>query len=150
MMAQGQTSEPDTISGKAFGEITVVADAQRASAKKTVYYPSENQTSTASDGISLLSKMNIPQLSVNPIAETVKTVDNRDLDLFINFHPATAEDISGLNPMDVRRVEYLDFPTDPRFQMAQHVVNFITRTYSYGGYTKLNGKERFMIHRGEA
>lgn len=47
-------------------------------------------------------------------------------------------------------MEYLDFPTDPRFQRAQHVVNFITHTYSYGGYTKLSGKEHFMIRSGEA
>ncbi|WP_288088515.1 outer membrane beta-barrel protein [Bacteroides acidifaciens] len=149
-VAQGQTTEPDTITVKELGEITVVADAQRTSATKTVYIPTANQKLTASDGVSLLLRMNIPQLSVNPIAETVKTADNQGVSLFINFHPATDGDVSGLNPNDVKRVEYLDFPTDPRFQRAQHVVNFITHSYTYGGYTKLSGKERFMIRRGEA
>ena len=149
-LAQGQTAEPDTITVKKLGEITVVADAQHTSATKTVYIPTSNQKSTASDGVSLLSRMNIPQLSVNPITETVKTADNQGVSLFINFHPAIDEDVSGLNPGDVKRVEYLDFPTDPRFQRAQHVVNFITHTYSYGGYTKFSGKERFMIRSGEA
>lgn len=149
-IAQGQNAESDTITVKELGEITVVADAQHTSATKTVYFPTGNQKSTASDGVSLLSRMNIPQLSVNPITETVKTADNQGVSLFINFHPATNEDVSGLNPGDVKRVEYLDFPIDPRFLRAQHVVNFITHSYSYGGYTKLSGKERFMIRSGEA
>ena len=149
-IAQGQSTEPDTITVKELREITVVADAQRTSATKTVYIPTGNQKSTDSDGVSLLSRMNIPQLSVNPITETVKTADNQGVSLFINFHPATNEDVSGLNPGDVKRVEYLDFPTDPRFLRAQHVVNFITHSYSYGGYTKLSGKERLMIRSGEA
>ncbi len=149
-VVQGQITGPDTITAKELGEITIVADAQRTSATKTVYIPTRNQKSTASDGVSLLARINIPQLSVNPISETVKTADNQGVSLFINFHPATNEDVSGLNPSDVKRVEYLDFPTDPRFQRAQHVVNFITNAYSYGGYTKLSGKERFMIRSGEA
>ena len=149
-LAQGQTTEPDSLKVKELGEITVVADAQRASASKTVYIPTGKQKSTASDGVSLLSRMNIPQLSVNPITETVKTADNQGVSLYINFHPATEEDVKGLNPNDVKRVEYLDFPTDPRFQRAQHVVNFITHSYLYGGYTKLSAKERFMIRSGEA
>lgn len=150
VLAQGQTSEPDSLKVKELGEITVVADAQRTCATKTVYIPSGQQKSTSSDGVSLLSRMNIPQLSVNPIATTVTTADNQGVSLFINYHPATDEDVSGLNPTDVKRVEYLDFPTDPRFQRAQHVVNFITCFYIYGGYTKLFAKERFMVHSGEA
>ncbi|MDE6278494.1 MAG: outer membrane beta-barrel family protein [Paramuribaculum sp.] len=148
-VAQGQIIDPDTIPFKELGEITVVANSQHTSATKTVYIPSSGQKSTASDGVSLLASMNIPQLSVNPIAETVNTTSNQSVSLFINFHPATTEDICGLNPNDVKRVEYLDFPIDPRFQRAQHVVNLITYSYTYGGYTKLNGKERFMIRNGE-
>ena len=150
VLAQGQTIEQDSLKVKELGEITVVADAQRTSATKTVYIPSKRQKSTASDGVSLLSRMNIPQLSVNPINATVTTADNQGVSLYINFHPATDEDVSGLNPEDVKRVEYLDSPTDPRFQRAQHVVNFITQSYIYGGYTKLNAKERFMVRSGEA
>lgn len=149
-LAHGHATEPDTISTQELDEIIVVADAQRASSTKTVYIPNGNQKSTASDGVSLLSRMNIPQLSVNPVAETVKTADNQGVSLFVNYHPATEEDLSGLNPSDVKRVEYLDFPVDPRFQRAQHVVNFITQSYTYGGYTKFSGKERFMVHSGEA
>lgn len=150
VLAHGYIIEPDSLKVKELGEITIIADAQHTSATKTVYIPSERQKTTASDGVSLLSRMNIPQLSVNPINATVTTADNQGVNLYINSHPATNEDISGLNPEDIKRVEYLDFPTDPRFQQARHVVNFITQSYIYGGYTKLNAKERFMVRSGEA
>lgn len=150
IVAHGQTAEPDSLSVKELGEITVVADAQRTGATKTVYLPNRNQKSTASDGISLLSRMGIPQLSVNPITESVRTADNQAVNMFINYHPATAEEVGGLKPNDVKTVEYLDFPIDPRFGRSPHVINFITHSHSYGGYTKINGKEQFMIHRGEA
>ena len=42
-IAQGQSTEPDTITVKELREITVVADAQRTSATKTVYIPTRNQ-----------------------------------------------------------------------------------------------------------
>lgn len=145
-----QATEPDSLNVKELGEIIVVADAQHTSATKTVYIPTGRQKSAASDGVSLLSRMNIPQLSVNPINATVTTADNQGVSLYINFHPATDSDVNGLNPDDVKRVEYLDFPADPRFQRAQHVVNFVTQSYIYGGYTKLNVKERFMVRSGEA
>ena len=150
ILAQGQTTDPDSLKVKELGEITIVADAQCTNATKTVYIPTGKQKSTSSDGVSLLSRMSIPQLSVNPIAETVKTADNQSVSLYINFHSASEEDVHGLNPSEVKRVEYLDFPTDPRFQRTQHVVNFITNSYIYGGYTKLSAKERFMVSSGEA
>ena len=63
-LVQGQTTEPDSLKVKELGELTVVADAQRTGATKTVYIPTGKQKTTASDGISLLAGMNIPQLSV--------------------------------------------------------------------------------------
>ena len=143
-------SAPDSVDENVLNEISVVARNQRADSEKTVYIPDSRQRNAASDGIALLSKMNIPQLDVNPIAETVKTADNQGVSLFINHHQASKEDVAGLNPQNVRRVEYLDFPTDPRFMRAQHVVNFITKEIVFGGYTKVSAKERLLIKSGDA
>ena len=56
ILAQGQTTEPDSLKVKELGEITIVADAQRTNATKTVYIPTGKQKSTSSDGVSLLSR----------------------------------------------------------------------------------------------
>lgn len=145
-----QTPEPDTTKVRDLGDITVKAASQRAGAGRTVYVPDSRQRDAASDGVTLLGRMHIPQLDVNPVAETVKTSAGQSVSFFINGHKASPQDVAGLNPADVRRVEILDFPTDPRFLRAEHVVHFILREYACGGYTKLSGKERFLVKSGQA
>ena len=46
-----------------------------------------------------------------------------------------------MNLQDVKRVEYLESPADPRFMGEKFVVNFIMEEYIYGGYVKLSGYE---------
>lgn len=149
-MAAAQNAEPDSLKANTLDEVTVVAASQWSDATKTVYIPSARQKSSASDGFSLLARMNIPQLNVNPINEMVNTVSGQAVSLFINWHQASPEDIAGLYPSDVKRVEYLDYPADPRFLRAEHVVNYVLNEYAYGGYTKLSGKERFIVNSGNA
>lgn len=147
-LLMGQTDEPDTMAVHHLDEITVVASNQLTNASKTVYLPSETQRKSASGGVSLLARMNIPQLSVNPLSDVVKTAADQSVSLFINYHQASKEDVAGLNPMNVRRIEYLEFPVDPRFMRAQFVINFITRNIDMGGYTKIAAKERFLVNSG--
>lgn len=94
--------------------------------------------------------MSIPQLSVNPMSETIKTVDGQEVMVFINSLPATKEDLNGMNPSDVKKVEYMDFPSDARFLGAKHAVNFIVAVYEFGGYTKLTAKQRLLVKSGNA
>ena len=68
-----------------------------------------------------------------------------DVSLFFNYMPASKEDIEGLRTADVRRVEYLEFPSDPRFRGAQRAINFIVQEYEYGGYTKITADEDFLV-----
>ena len=74
----------------------------------------------------------------------VTTSSGQNVAVYINYIPASAEEIEGIRTVDVRRVEYLDFPTDPRFQGNEHVVNFIMQKYEYGGYTKATVSENFL------
>ncbi len=140
----------DSIMNGSLTEITVEAVNQISKSDKTVFIPTGRQRTAASDGVSLLGLMNIPQLDVNRLAGTVKTAANQPVDLFINYHAASKEEVAGLNPANVRRVEYLEFPVDPRFLRARYVVNFIVKAPAYGGYTKFSAKERFLVNSGSA
>ena len=65
---------------------------------------------------------------------TVTTPSGQSVAIYINYILASAEEMEGISTSDVRRVEYLDFPSDPRFQGNEHVVNFIVQKYESGGY----------------
>ena len=119
-------------------DVEVEAKMQSTSAKGSVFIPTKQQRDAASNATDLLFRMGIPELDVKPMGTSVSTISGESVQLFIDCLPATEADVEGLRTEDVRRVEVLNFPTDPRFQGALHVVNFIMQKYEYGGYTKLS------------
>ena len=109
-----------------------------------VYIPSKKERKGAFDASSLLSILAIPTLDVSPLSTDVKTSAGEPVEIFINYMPARAEEVSGLRPMEIEKVEVLDYPKDPRFRGAKHVVNYILTEYSYGGFTRLYGSQSFF------
>lgn len=137
------SQEPtDSIDAQILNEVVVEANLQSVSATKSTYIPTSRQKNAAQTGTDLLSRMAIPQLSV--IGDNVSTAGGQSVSLFIDFLPASEQDIQAMRMADVKRVEYYDYPSDPRFQGATHVVNFIMQKYDYGGYFKVLGKETFV------
>ena len=127
-------------------EITVEPTNQYVSANSATYIPTRRQKNSAADAVSLLSHMAIPQIDVNPADRTVKTATGKDIAIYIDFIKAEAQDLEGMRTADVKKVEYLLYPQDPRFQGAQYVINFIMQKYEWGGYTKLNAEQSFSIN----
>ncbi len=143
--AQEIVSNPDSIDAGTLDEVTVEANMQRTSAKASTYIPDAKQKNAANNATSLLSIMAIPQLSVDPINEAVKTIAGQPVSIFIDYVEASAEDLAGLMPRDVKRVEYYDNPSDPKFSGKKHVVNFIMQQYEWGGYTKINAGQSIGV-----
>lgn len=143
--AMAQNEALDSIKVQALDEVVVVAQMQSTSPNATTYIPSGKQKNAAQNAIDLLRHMAIPQIKINPIDNSVTDNTGDGISLFFNYMPASKEDIEGLHTADVRRVEYLEFPTDSRFRGAQRVINFIIQAYEYGGYTKVTADEDFLI-----
>ncbi len=143
--AMAQSEATDTIKTQDLGEIVVEAQMQRTGTTSTTYTPSGKQKNAAHNAISLLQVMAIPQLRIDPIEKTVSDNFGGEVSIFINYMQASKEEMEGLRTTDVRKVEYLEFPTDPRFRGQQKVVNIVVHEYSYGGYTKLSANENFLL-----
>lgn len=143
--AMGQTETPDSVKTQELDEVVVEAQMQRASPNTTTYIPTNKQKNASQNAVDLLRQMAITQIHINPINDAVTDNAGGDVAIFINYLEASKEELEGLRTTDVKKVEFLEFPTDPRFRGAQRVINIIVQRFSYGGYTKLTTNENFLV-----
>lgn len=125
-------------------EVVVEGDNSYLPDEKKVYLPTSRDKKISVDGSTLLRNMAIASIYVSPVDETITTSSGDAVETYIDYVPASKTDISNIKTTDVQRVEVLDYPKDPRFRGAQHVVNFIMVKYEYGGYTRLNAAQKFV------
>ena len=135
----------DTLKTRELNEVVVKAQMQRTSPTSTTYTPTGKQKNASQNAIDLLRQMAIPQIQINPVSEAVTDNAGSEVAIFINYLEASKEEMEGLRTPDVKKVEYLEFPADPRFRGAQRVVNIIVQEYAFGGYTKLTTDENFLL-----
>ncbi|MDE6270221.1 MAG: hypothetical protein K2M12_05125, partial [Muribaculaceae bacterium] len=106
----GATAEEpaDSTKATALREVVVSAELQRTSATVSTYIPTRRQKNAAQTGPELLAHMAIPQLGLVS-GTSVTTSSGLGVDLFIDYVPASEQDLSGMRTADVKRVEYYDY-----------------------------------------
>lgn len=125
--------------------VRIEADNSYTTTDKTVYRPTRRQKSASQTAVDLLRLLAIPQININLVDESVTTISGGKVAIYVNGLPTSSEELQGMRTADVRKIEYLDFPKDPRFGGNEHVINFIMLEYEYGGYTKLSAGENIMV-----
>lgn len=146
--AMAQSSEPDSIKAQELDEVVVEAQLQSTSATVSTYIPTSKQKNSSQTATDLLNRMAIPQLSPG-MGSSVKTNTGKDVNIYIDYLPASEQELTGMRMADVRKVEYYDYPKDPRFHGSAHVINFIMHRYEYGGYLKAYANEFFIANSGQ-
>lgn len=140
LTAMAQTETPDSIKTQQLDEVVVEARNQRLGTEVSTYIPTSKQKNASQTAADLLNFMAIPQIKISANDE-ITDLAGKSVDVFIDYLPAAKEDLQGMRMQDVKKVEYYDFPSDPRFQGKAHVVNFVMQKYEYGGYVKAHGWE---------
>lgn len=140
LFAMAQSTEPDSIKTQELDEVVVEARNQRLGAEVSTYIPTSKQRNASQTAAELLNRMAIPQIKISA-NDDITDLAGKSVDVFIDFLPASKEDLQGMRMQDVKKVEYYNFPSDPRFQGKAHVVNFVMQKYEYGGYVKAFGWE---------
>lgn len=134
-LAHSQTEKKDSTDSRQLDEVVVEAQLQRTGAQKSVYFPTSRQKNASQSGADLIDQMGIPQLKVS-LGNSIETNSGKPVAVFIDFIPASENDLKAMRMADVKRVEYYEYPSDPRLQGNQYVVNYIMAKYDYGGYVK--------------
>lgn len=134
--AMAQSETPDSIKTQNLDEVVVEARLQRTNAQKSTYIPTTKQKNASQSGADLIDQMGIPQLKVT-LGNSVETNSGKPVSVFIDFIPASENDLKVMRMSDVKKVEYYEYPSDPRLQGNAYVVNYVMAKYEYGGYVKL-------------
>lgn len=129
--------------------VSVEADYASAYSDKTVYRPTQRQKNASANATDLLLQMSIPQVDVNPVTKTIKLPGGENIAVFIDCIEATQQGLATMLTKDVKRVEFMAFPKDPRFKGASYVLNFVMQKYEWGGYTRLEADQWFSVNRTE-
>jgi hypothetical protein len=130
----------DTLVNKQLEEVVVTSQEQYTTAKKSAYIPTVEAKKAAQSGVDLLERMGIPQIQVDPQTQAIQSAAGQTVSTFINFVPCTSQELSLMPIADVTRVDYYDYPSDPRFQGKTRVLNFIVKKNDSGGYAKVSAE----------
>lgn len=135
IIVSAQNSETDSIRTENLNEVVVEARMQTTSATVSTYIPTSRQKNASQTGTDLIDQMGIPQLKVT-LGSNIETNSGKPVAVYIDFIPASENDLKAMRISDVRKVEYYEYPSDPRLQGNPYVVNYIMAKYEYGGYVK--------------
>lgn len=130
----------DSVGENYLGAAVVARDRGWVEKDRIVFLPSRKEKNLSNSPSTLLKAMHLPFL--READGVVTSASGQEVTFFINGIKAEKTDITTFWPSQVRRVEYLENPSDPTFEGAKIVVNFIMPEYAVGGVTRVDAFER--------
>lgn len=119
-------------------EITVKISPVITRVDGNAYIPSAVDKRISTSGIDLLSKMQLPGISVNQLTGAVVLSGGGDVRLCINGVESTRSQIAAVRPKDVIRIEYHDNP-GAKYAGVDAVIDYIVRHHESGGSISIEG-----------
>lgn len=125
LLAMSLTAQAQDIrEGETLREVTVQAAKVVPRVDGQTIYPSRQQLEHSANGYSLLSKLPLPHLRVNPALHTITALSNLgSVQVRINDIVATTEDLLALDMKAVKQVDFIDNPGVRYGEGIAYVVN---------------------------
>ncbi|MDR2919447.1 MAG: carboxypeptidase-like regulatory domain-containing protein [Tannerella sp.] len=117
--------------------VTVTASNITNKADRLIIFVTDQQKANSSNGINLLTTMQLPRLTVNPIMNEVSLPGDESVAFCINGVIVNMPDIRAIQPYEVIRIEYLDNP-GVRYGDADVVINYILKRKIAGGSVSMD------------
>ncbi len=137
--------------GETLQEVTIQGSKVVQRVDGQTIYPTRQQLESATDGYSLLSKLMLPHLRIDPAMHTITALSNQGgVQVRINDVIATKEDLLALDMKAVQHIDYIDNPGVRYGEGIGYVLNIKVK-HATGGYdigadmsntlTTINGEE---------
>ena len=141
----------DVMEGETLQEVIVQAPKVVQRVDGQTIYPTRQQLESSTNGYSLLSKLTLPHLRIDPVMHTVTALSNLgNVQLRINDIVASKEDLLSLDMKAVQHIDYIDNPGVRYGEDIAYVINIIVKKpvsgYNVGAdltntLTTINGNE---------
>lgn len=122
----------------ALKEVTVTAASVINQSDRKLVFPTAHQLKASTDGLTLLQRLQLNRIQVDPIRQTITSSNQGDVQLRINGAKVEIQEILSLRPEDVIRIEYHDEPSLRYGDNAAAVLDYIVRRHQTGGYIGIN------------
>ena len=143
----------DIKEGETLQEVTVKGSKVVQRVDGQTIYPTRQQLESSTNGYSLLSKLTLPHLRIDPVMHTITALSNLgNVQVRINGIMASKEDLLALDMKAVQHIDYIDNPGVRYGEGIAYVVNIIVKK-PVSGYdigtdltntlTAVNGDETF-------
>ena len=141
----------DIKEGETLQEVTVKGSKVVQRVDGQTIYPTRQQLESSTNGYSLLSKLTLPHLRIDPVMHTITALSNLgSVQVRINDIVASKEDLLALDMKAVQHIEYIDNPGVRYGEGIAYVINIIVKRpvsgYDIGAdltntLTTVNGNE---------
>jgi len=115
-------------------EVTITANPIINQPDRKIVFPTAHQLKASTDGITLLQRLQLNRIQVDPIRKTISSSNQGDVQLRINGAKVEIQEIISLQPEDVIRIEYHDEPSLRYGDNTAAVINYIVRRHQTGIY----------------
>ena len=119
-------------------EVTITATPVINQLDRKLVFPTAYQLKAATDGLTLLQRLQLNRIQVDPIRQKITSSNQGDVQLRINGAKVEIQEILALRPEDVIRIEYHDEPGLRYGDGTAAVIDYIIRRHQTGGYVGIN------------
>ena len=118
----------DIKEGETLQEVTVKGSKVVQRVDGQTIYPTRQQLESSTNGYSLLSKLTLPHLRIDPVMHTITALSNLgNVQVRINDIVASKEDLLALDMKAVQHIDYIDNPGVRYGEGIAYVVNIIVK-----------------------
>ena len=118
----------DIKEGETLQEVTVRGSKVVQRVDGQTIYPTRQQLESSTNGYSLLSKLTLPHLRIDPVMHTITALSNLgNVQVRINGIMASKEDLLALDMKAVQHIDYIDNPGVRYGEGIAYVVNIIVK-----------------------